>query len=99
MDRRYDTIKLKNMSSDSDKRLALKIQLLIRNKVLNTKCDRNLFFMSSGGKLKSIGMLIENLKKVINFTEVVRNSEITPNDFPLTVSSSLLCKQKKYFNE
>ena len=59
---------LKVMKSEKEKRLALKIQLNFRNKVLGVKCDKSLFFMSSGGKIKSVDELALNLCKVINWT-------------------------------
>ena len=39
---------LDTLNGAEEKRLALKIQLNFRSKVLNTKCDKSLFYMSSG---------------------------------------------------
>ena len=41
--------KLDTLNSEEEKCLAFKIQLNFRSKVLNTKCDKSLFNMSSGG--------------------------------------------------
>ena len=47
------SVELAKLKTDPAKWLALKIQLNFRNKVIETKCDKSLFYMSSGGKNKT----------------------------------------------
>ena len=57
---------LNTLNSEEEKCLALKIQLNFRSKVLNTKCDKSLFYMSSGGTIKSVDEIDKNLVKVMD---------------------------------
>ena len=59
--------KLSKLSSEKEKRLALKIQLSFWQKVIGVKCVRTYFTMSSGGVMKSISKLLESLKHVITW--------------------------------
>ena len=62
------------MFSEKGQRLALKIQLNLCQKVIGVKCARTYFIMSSGGVMRPISRLLENLKHVI-----IRNFD-TPGD-------------------
>ena len=86
--------KLNSIHSDSEKRLALKIQLNFRLKVLQTKCEKSLFFMSSGGKVKTILELISNLKKVINWTSNVTDSNSSNIELPMVLPKCVIQKCK-----
>ena len=57
--------KLSSFKTEKEKRAALKTQLFFRQKVLGTSCDKNLFFMSSKGNIRSSEQLLKNLKKFI----------------------------------
>ena len=50
--------------------------------------------MSSGGKMKAVNDLVENLIKVIDFTGKLSNSSVDDSVFPHVVSKSNLDKQK-----
>ena len=67
--------KLSNLSSEKEKRLALKIQLTFWKKVIGVKCAITYFTMSSSGVMKPISKLLENLKHVITW-----NSDTTDTD-------------------
>ena len=54
--------KLKTVKNKTEN---LKLQLDFRNKVLNVKCDRSLFFLSQKGVNRTVDELKENLIKVI----------------------------------
>ena len=56
------SVELAKLKTDPEKWLALKLQLNLWNKVLETKCDKSLFYMSSGGKIRPVDELVENLK-------------------------------------
>ena len=55
-------IKLKKFETEKDKKLALKMQLHFRQKVLRVRYNRSLFAMTSGGEAKDILTIIGNLK-------------------------------------
>ena len=90
--------KLSNFSSDKEKRIALKIQLNFRQKVIGVKCGKRFFTLSSGGKIKPISEIRDNLAHVTKW-----NSNVQPEnanlDFskPCIISDSDLRKQKKVF--
>ena len=90
--------KLSNFSSDKEKRIALKIQLNFWQKVIGVKCGKRFFTLSSGGKIKPISEIRDNLAHVIKW-----NSNVQPEnanlDFskPCIISDSDLRKQKKVF--
>ena len=92
--------KLSNFSSDKEKRIALKIQLNFRQKVIGVKCGKRFFTLSSGGKIKPISEIRDNLAHVIKW-----NSNVQPEnanlDFskPCIISDSDLRKQKSIFKE
>ena len=92
--------KLSNFSSDKEKRIALKIQLNFRQKVIGVKCGKRFFTLSSGGKIKPISEIRDNLIHVIKW-----NLNLQPEsanlDFskPCIISDSDLRKQKSIFKE
>ena len=59
--------KLSNFSSDKEKKIALKIQLNFRQKVIGVKCGKRFFTLSSGGKIKPIFEIRDNLIHVIKW--------------------------------
>ena len=59
--------KLSNFSSDKEKKIALKIQLNFRQKVIGVKCGKRFFTLSSGGKIKPISEIRDNLIHVIKW--------------------------------
>ena len=68
--------KLSKLSSEKDKRLALKIQLTFCQKVIVVKCARTYFTMSSDGVMKPISKLLENLKHVITWNSDTPNTDV-----------------------
>ena len=89
---------LKSFVNLKNKREAIKCQLDFRRKVLGTTCDRSLYHISSGGKLKSIEELKINLIKIINMnTEKDSVEELPPKDFsvPARVDMNLLSQAKQ----
>ena len=73
--------KLSNFSSDKGKRIALKIQLNFRQKVIAVKCGKRFFTLSSGGKMKPISEIRDNLVHVIKW-----NSNVQPENANLDFS-------------
>ena len=53
------SVELAKLKTSSDKRLALKIQLNFQNRVSETKCDKSLSCMSSGGKIRPLNELVD----------------------------------------
>ena len=93
-------MELAKLKTGPDKRLAFKIQLNFQNRVLETKCDKSFFYMSSGGKIRPADELVENLIKVINWTKHICNTPFEePTDIPLLLSKSQLNKQNAKFCE
>ena len=92
--------KLSNFSSDTEKRVALKIQLNFLQNVIGVKCGKRFFTLSSGGKMKPISEIRDNLIHVIKW-----NSNLQPEsanlDFskPCIICDSDLRKQKCIFKE
>ena len=70
--------KLSNFSSE---RIALKIQLNFRQKVIGVKCGKRFFTLSSGGKMKPISEIWDNLIHVIKW-----NSNLQPKSANLDFS-------------
>ena len=68
--------KLSKLSSEKEKRLALKIQLTFCQKVIGVKCARTYFTMSSDGVMKPISKLLENLKHVITWNSDTPNTDV-----------------------
>ena len=68
--------KLKKLSSEKEKRLALKIQLTFWQKVIGVKCAKTYFTMSSSGVMKSISKLLENLKHVITWNSDTPDTDV-----------------------
>ena len=68
--------KLRKLSSEKEKRLALKIQLTFQQKVIGVKCARTYFTMSSGGVMKPISKLLENLKHVITWNSDTSDTDV-----------------------
>ena len=82
-------MELAKLKTDPEKRLALKLQLNFRNEVLESKCDKSLFYMSSGGKIRPVYELVENVIKVINWTKPICNTAFEePTDIPLLLLKS-----------
>ena len=92
--------KLSNFSSDKEKRIALKIQLNFRQEVIEVKCGKRFLTLSSGGKMKPISEIRDNLVHVIKWNSNVQ-SENANLDFskPFIISDSDLRKQKSIFKE
>ena len=83
------SVELAKLKTDPEKRLALKLQLNFRNEVLESKCDKSLFYMSSGGKIRPVYELVENVIKVINWTKPICNTPFEePTDIPLLLLKS-----------
>ena len=75
----------------------MKTQLIFRQKVLGTNCDKNLFYMSSKGNIRSSEELLENLKKVVgassyNYIEPDKNVNYS---LPIIIQSEKLNEQKQ----
>ena len=89
---------LESMSTIKRKREAIKCQLDFRRKVLGINCEKSLFHMSTGGKLKSTSELQKNLVEVINWKapEISTPDESTI-DFskPVNIDSNLIKEAKK----
>ena len=68
--------KLSKLSSENEKRLALKIQLTFWQKVIGVKCAKTYFTMSSSGVMKPISKLLENLKHVITWNLDTPDSDV-----------------------
>ena len=92
-------IKLKKFQTEKDKKLALKVQLHFRQKVLGVRCNRSLFAMTSGGKAKDLLTIIENLKEVINWTNDGEPDENIDISQPVFVSPVVLEKEKAILKE
>ena len=73
--------KLSNFSSDKEKRIALKIQLNFWQKVIGVKRGKKFFTLSSGGKMKPISEIRDNLVHVIKW-----NSNVQPENANLDFS-------------
>ena len=89
--------KLSSFKTEKEKRAALKTQLIFRQKVLGTNCDKNLFYMSSKGNIRSSEELLENLKKVIgassyNYIEPDKNVNYS---LPIVIPPEKLNEQKQ----
>ena len=67
--------KLSKRSNEKEKSLTMKIQLSFWQKVIWVKCARTYLTMSSGGVMKPISKILENLKHVITW-----NSDTTDTD-------------------
>ena len=75
----------------------MKTQLIFRQKKLGSKCDKNLFYMSSKGNVRSSEELLENLKKVItassyNYIEPDKNVNYS---LPIIIPYEKLNEQKQ----
>ena len=81
--------KLSKLSSEKEKKLALKIQLTFWKKIIGIKCARTYFTMSSGGVMKPIPKLLENLKHVISWNLDLPDTDV---DFskPFIISATEL---------
>ena len=93
---------LSKLDTVKSKRQALKIQLDFRNKVLEAKCERSLFHLSTQGVNKPIDELKANLLKVIGWTEPEVSASEPKIDFsvPVSISRDDIDSQKKtYQNE
>ncbi|XP_066935310.1 reticulocyte-binding protein 2-like [Clytia hemisphaerica] len=89
---------LESMNTIKEKREAIKCQLDFRRKVLGINCDKSLFHMSTGGKLKAITELQQNLVEVINWKEPeISTTEESTYDFskPVNIDFNLINEAKK----
>ena len=59
--------KLSSFSSEKEKRIALKIQLNFRQKVIGVKCCKRFFTLSPSGKMKLLSESRDNLVHVIKW--------------------------------
>ena len=86
--------KLSKLSSENEKRLALKIQLTFWQKVIGVKCAKTYFTMSSSGVMKPISKLLENLKHVITWNSDTPDTDV---DFskPYIISMTIIYMTKK----
>ena len=89
--------KLSKLSSENEKRLALKIQLTFWQKVIGVKCAKTYFTMSSSGVMKPISKLLENLKHVITWNSDTPDTDV---DFskPYIISMTIIYMIKKIQN-
>ena len=87
---------VENFKTEKEKRMALKIHLNFHQKVLDVKCSRSLFAVTSGGKVKEIVSLIKNLKEVISWSKDINSNS---NARPIFVTQAALEKEKKMFKE
>ena len=72
--------KFSKLSSEKEKKFALKIQLSFWQKIIGVKCARIYFTMSSGDVMKPISKLLENLKYVITWNSDTLDTDDV--DFP-----------------
>ena len=76
-----------------EKRLALKVQLNFRGKVLLTKCEKSLFHLSSGAKMKPVNKIRCNLFKIIKWNIPEETNEVV-NNFSMVMAEDVLENQK-----
>ena len=88
--------RVENFKTEKEKRMALKIQLNFHQKVLGVKCCRSLFAITSGGKVKDICVLINNLEEVISWSKDTNSNSNAEIDFsrPIFVTQAALEKEK-----
>ena len=76
--------------------MALKTQLNFHEKVLSIRCCQSQFAMISDSKMKEIGSLIKNLKKVISWSKDTCSNSNAETDFsrPIFVIQAASNKRK-----
>ena len=67
--------KVATFSTEKDKKSALKVRFCFCQKVIGSKCHRSYFTMSSGGKMKPITVLVDNIRFVCRWSSVEPSSE------------------------
>ena len=87
--------KLSKLSSENEKRLALKIQLTFWQKVIGVKCARTYFTMSSSGVMKPISKLLENLKHVITWNSDTPDTDVDFSKPYIIISMTIIYMTKK----
>ena len=87
--------KLSKLSSENEKRLALKIQLTFWQKVIGVKCAKTYFTMSSSGVMKSISKLLENLKHVITWNSDTPDTDVDFSKPYIIISMTIIYMTKK----
>ena len=92
--------KVATFLTEKEKKSALKVQLCFRQKVIGSKCHRSYFTMSSGGKMKPITLLIDNLRFVCRWSSGEPSSE-TESDYsqPSLINPAILKNQKESYKE
>ena len=85
---------------EKDKKSALKVQLCFRQKFIGSKCHRSYFTMSSGGKMKPITVLADNLRFVYHWSSGEPSSEIE-SDYSQAclINPPILQNQKESYKE
>ena len=92
-DSEEDVVKnLQLLKTEGEKRLALKVQLNFRN-VLLTKCEKSPFHLSSGGKMKPVNEIRDNLFKIIKWSIPEDTNELD-NNFSVIIGEDVLENQK-----
>ena len=88
---------VENFKTEKEKRVTLKIQLNFHQKVLNVKCCRSLFAMTSGSKVKDVCVLIKKLKDIISWSKDTNSNTNVEIDSlgPVFVTQAALEKEKK----
>ena len=82
--------KLSKLSSEKEQRLALKIQLTFCQKIIGVKCARTYFTLSSGGVMKPISKLLENLKHVVTWNSETPDTDDVDFSKPYIISAAEL---------
>ena len=92
--------KVATFLTEKEKKSALKVQLCLRQKVIGSKCHRSYFTMSSGGKMKPITVLIDNLRFVCPWSSGEPSSE-TESDYsqPSLINPAIPKNQKESYKE
>ena len=80
--------KLSKLSSEKEKSLALKIQLSFWQKVIGLKCSRTYFTILSGGVMKPISRLLENLKHVRTWNSDTSDTDDVDFSRPYIISAT-----------
>ena len=87
--------KLSKLSSENEKRLALKIQLTFWQKVIGVKCAKTYFTLSTSGVRKSISKLLENLKHVITWNSDTPDTDVDFSKPYIIISMTIIYMTKK----
>ena len=94
-------VKVKTIPNEKDNRLALKIELNFRQKIIGVKCKRSFFILSSGDKMKPVSELKWNFKHVISWNSNIQRENVVAegilNDQKITYkeSATKMTKQQK----